>query len=437
MRQAEQLPLYAGPTAATPLTSATGAQLHGVDSTDPTATVGGLANNSINPAAASPAWTISFSDAGVGPSGFSANPVRVQVKQTNAAGVTCYTGVNPVPGTVACTTTSGAVNYQTDDGQIDIVFANQGYWGLDFYVLDQAKNFSKPNGSRLTLIDVTAPVMGGIAHPSSMAGGTAFSVTEVVTDNVDLDRYVPWFSYGTGHSLEGPITTVGSYGLPLVSNITATYNVGFFVRALEGTTGTGAVVAGPGIMNLIGFRAWDVAGNTAQQLWGVSPAVLFPVGGTMPSLTTIAPTIFDPASVPIPGTHGLFVNKAPSPAQVCSGTPTACGSTPPASTVLSATMTGPNATFANPFTSVMFYYQDPASGRWVLIGTGSPSASDATVTSTRTWTYSFTWTVTGLKDSAGNPLVNAALPLVAVGVHSSGSAVISSGTPITIDITAT
>jgi hypothetical protein len=45
--------------------------------------------------------------------------------------------------------------------------------------------------------------------------------------------------------------------------------------------------------------------------------------------------------------------------------------------------------------------------------------------------------VTGLTDSAGNPLVNAAVPLVAVGIHASGSAIISTGTPITIDITAT
>jgi hypothetical protein len=100
-------------------------------------------------------------------------------------------------------------------------------------------------------------------------------------------------------------------------------------------------------------------------------------------------------------------------------------------------MTGPNATFANPFTQVQFYYQDPVNARWYLVGTGTPAATDNTVTSTRTWTYSFTWNVTGLTDSAGNPLVNAAVPLVAVGVHASGSAIISTGTPQTIDITAT
>jgi hypothetical protein len=100
-------------------------------------------------------------------------------------------------------------------------------------------------------------------------------------------------------------------------------------------------------------------------------------------------------------------------------------------------MTGPNATFANPFIRVEFYYQDPVNARWYLIGVGAASASDNTVTTTRTWTYSNTWTVTGLLDSAGNPLVNAAVPIVAVGVHSTGSAIISTGTPQTIDITAT
>ena len=184
----------------------------------------------------------------------------------------------------------------------------------------------------------------------------------------------------------------------------------------------------------------DVATNLTTSTLGIVPAVLFGAGGTLPALGTAATGVapVDSATFnPVNAAHGNFVMQAPSNPQVCQGTSTACGSTPPASTVLSVTMTGPNATFGNPFTAVQFYYQDPVNTRWYLVGTGTASASDNTVTSTRTWTYSVTWTVTGLKDSAGNPLVNPAVPLVAVGITSSGSAIISTGTPMTIDITAT
>ncbi len=148
----------------------------------------------------------------------------------------------------------------------------------------------------------------------------------------------------------------------------------------------------------VNFDAFDVAANLATATLGITPAVQFAAGGPVPSLTTIAPTIFAPANP----AHGLFVEQAPSNATVCRTT-SGCGSTP-TSTVLSVTMTGPNATFANPFVRVDFYYQDPVNGRLYLIGQGAASASDNTVTSTRTWTYSYTWTVTGLLASDGTAL---------------------------------
>jgi hypothetical protein len=207
-----------------------------------------------------------------------------------------------------------------------------------------------------------------------------------------------------------------------------------FVRSVEATLGTGRAGGAVNEASAVDFDVFDVATNTANATVNITPAVQFAAGGAIPSLTAV-PTdvIFAPANV----VHGNFIHQAPSAPQVCQGTAAACGATPPASTVLSATMTGPNSTFANPFIRVEFYYQDPVNNRWYFIGAGTASASDNTVTSTRTWTYSYTWTVTGLTDSAGAPLVNAALPIVAVGVHSTGSALISTGTPQTIDITAT
>jgi hypothetical protein len=421
--------------------SATGAQLIGVDSTDPTATVSAvIANNSIN-VVNIPAWVISFSDGGVGPSGFSASPVSVQLKNTRPAGATCYIPDNAFTlTTVACLTSSGAVNYQADDGIVEIDYAavpgtSEGYWQIDAFVRDQAKNFSKPSVARTTLNDVTAPVLGGISSPSSLPGGQAASFSAGIADNVDLLNLMPWLNY-FGIVLQGNTVTLGAYGVAdgLVSNTTGTYSVASFMRAIEPTTGAGRAGGGPIEASDVGFDVNDVALNQTTTSVFINPAVQFAAGGAVPSLT-LPPTdvIFAPVNV----LHGNFLHLPPSNPQVCRGTSAACGATPPASTVLSATMTGPNSTFANPFNRVEFYYQDPVNARWYLIGTGTPSASDNTVTSTRTWTYSVTWTVTGLLDSTGAPLVNAAVNLVAIGVHSTGSAVISTGTPQTIDITAT
>jgi Bacterial Ig-like domain (group 2) len=443
--------VFAGPVAATPLTSATGAQLIGVDKTAPTSSVStNIPDASTNFAATSPAWTISFSDGGVGPSGFSANPVRVQVKKTTPAGDTCYVPDSPFTLTVVtgtgistngCTVTaSGAAAYQIDDGIIDIDYVNvpgtsEGYWQIDGFVMDQATNASTPNFGRITLLDVTPPVVGGIAGPSSLPGGQSATFSAGLADNVDLLNIAPSLDYGAT-TFQFPTVALGAYGVAdgLLSSATGSFTVSAFTRAIEATLGTGRASGAVTEATTVRFDVNDMEPtNTTTATLGINPAVQFAAGGPVPSLNTVSATIFAPANV----AHGNFLNLAPNPVQVCQGTATACGTTPPASTVLSATMSGPNATFANPFVRVEFYYQDPVNARWYLIGTGTPSASDNTVTSTRTWTYSVTWTVTGLKDSSGAALVNAAVNLVAVGVHSSGSALISTGTPQTIDITAT
>jgi hypothetical protein len=261
-------------------------------------------------------------------------------------------------------------------------------------------------------------------------------------DNVDLGTLDPFLTYAGGTVFQWPSVTLGAYGFAdgLVGAATGNFNVANFVRSIEGTTAAGRANATPNAATTVTFDVYDVALNLTSAALGITPAVVFGAGGIIPALGTAATgtAAVDSATFnPTNALHGNFIHLVPNPAQVCQGGATACGASPPATTVLSATMTGPNATFANPFTQVQFYYQDPVNTRWYLAGTGTAAASDNTVTSTRTWTYSFTWDVTGLTDSAGNPLVNAAVPLVAVGIHASGSAIISTGTPITIDITAT
>ena len=443
--------VYAGPNGL-PQTTVTGAQTFGVDTTAPSSgPVAGLADNSTNPAAVAPAWTVGPAiDAGVGPSGFLPNPFRVIVERHLPASVTCFLPDDVWAGnTVACTTTAGVPNYIKDNGLVDVPAGlppapgTEGYWHLIVHAVDAAwpGNFSS-DSMRLTLLDVTAPVVGGISAPASLPGGQAASFTAPLVDNVDLGTLDPFLTYTGGTVFQWPSVTLGAYGFAdgLVGAATGNFNVTNFVRSIEGTTAAGRANATPNAATTVTFDVYDVAQNLTSAALGITPAVVFGAGGIIPALGTAATgaAAVDSATFnPTNALHGNFLHLAPNPVQVCQGGATACGATPPATTVLSATMTGPNATFANPFTQVQFYYQDPVNSRWYLAGTGAAAATDNTVTSTRTWTYSFTWDVTGLTDSAGNPLVNAAVPLVAVGVHASGSAIISTGTPITIDITAT
>jgi hypothetical protein len=443
--------VYASP-AGLGQTTTTGAQTFGVDTTAPSSgPITGLANNSTNPAAIAPAYTVGPAiDAGVGPSGFLPNPFRVIVERHLPAGVTCFLPDNVWAGnTTPCLTSGGLPIYQVDDGLVDVpaglppAAGTEGYWHLIVHAIDAAwpGNMSA-DSQRLTLLDVTAPVVGGISAPASLPGGQPATFTTPLVDNVDLGTLSPFLTYASGHNFQWPAVTLGAYGYAdgLVSAATGTFSVASFVRSVEGTSAAGRANALPQAATTVTFDVTDVATNLTSAALGITPAVVFGAGGIIPALGTAATgaaavdsATFNPVNV----AHGNFVHLAPNPVQVCQGGATACGTTPPATTVLSVTMTGPNATFANPFTQVQFYYQDPVNARWYLVGTGTPAPTDITVTSTRTWTYSFTWNVTGLTDSAGNPLVNAAVPLVAVGVHASGSAIISTGTPQTIDITAT
>ncbi len=344
--------VFAGPVAATPLTSATGAQLFGEDRTAPTATVAGVANNSTNPAIpASPAatWTVSYSDGGVGPSGFTANPVFAQLKKTLPAGATCYDQPFNLPlGTVACLTSTGAVNYRADDGIALVDPAQEGYWELNAYVLDQALNCSgqassgacppaTPTISRITLIDVTVPVVGGISGPSSLPGGASATWTAGLSDNVDLGSITPSLDYGAFPTFSSPKVTLGAYGVAdgLVSTTTGSYTTPSFMRAIEGTLATGRANAAVQEATTVRFDVRDVATNLTTATLGINPAVEFATSGPVPSLT-VAPNdaIFAPVNV----AHGNFLQLAPSNATVCRGTAAQC-TVNPASTVLSATMT--------------------------------------------------------------------------------------------------
>jgi hypothetical protein len=166
----------------------------------------------------------------------------------------------------------------------------------------------------------------------------------------------------------------------------------------------------------------DVALNPQSAGFNINPAVR-PIGTAIPPLAVISPTAFaSPVS-----SHSAFVQSVPTATTVCRST-VACIN--PASTILRVTMNGASGTFLNPFQRVVFYYLDAAVGWWVLIG----SSATPTVTDTgneRIYSYSLFWNVSGLMTTGGQPLLGA-VAVRAVGVHSSGSALVSTNTQRTI-----
>jgi hypothetical protein len=421
--------VFAGPTAATPLTSTTGAQQFGVDLTAPTAAfvAPSAPNNGANDGNT---WTISFSDAGVGPSGFAANPVRVRLERILATGTVC---LNPDTGaTVSCTTNGGFV---ADDGSVTIP-ATPGYYRIRATATDEAGNNSTEI-TRLTLIDLVPPTTGGVVAPSTITGGTSATFSASVQDNVDLGDVQAAVNYGAV-TLGFPRVTIDAYGPESFTVSTnAAVTIDNFIRGIETTTAAGRPTGVTTSAQTIQFDVRDAAGvvdNVAcpgnatncvsSPAQNIAPNVA--AGGAATSVTTgtgATANNFNSANA----LHGNFLMSAPSPATVCNNNGGAAGCpTNPTSTTLSATVTGPNSVFANPFSRVNFYYID-ALGRAQLIGTGSISVTDNTVTSTRTYTYTVVWT-------PGTAIPAGATQVFALGVDAEGDALMTNQQTVTVAV---
>jgi hypothetical protein len=441
--------VFATTTNTVTTTSATSAAIlkFGIDNTAPTQAVAGPPDLSTNcrlgpsdPAACptpAPTWTITFTDAGIGPSGFNVNPVMVKLERILATGTTCH---NPdTSAAISCTTGNGFV---ADDGVVTVPVGVEGYFRLTAFVTDAAGNQSTQTVI-LTLEDYTPPVAGGISSPASIAGGAAASFSSALIDNVELGDVLGATVFtGAGLTLVDSRQAIGTYGVDAIVNSSpGTFNIAAFTRSVETTTGaglpTGAVspatnfeyaardVAGVQLNNIVADgcpAAGSADGTTTQNCIlrqvDISAAVNLGSGvppGTFPAYTALV------TANGLNALHGLFVHQAPSNAVVC--TDGSCAVGIPANTTLSATLTGPAATFANPFNRVVFYMQD-ANGRWTPIGTASTAVTDDTVLNTRTFTFSFVWTPTGLPAYVA--------PIVAVGVDATGSALVSQAQNVTL-----
>jgi hypothetical protein len=444
--------VFATATATTLSTSATGTNLlFGIDNTAPTQAVTGPPNNSTNctlaapgnPASCNPAtgWTVSFSDAGIGPSGFGPSPVNTKLELILASGITCYNATaTPASALANCTTNNGFV---ADDGVTTLPTTN-GYWRLTTTVTDAANNTSTASVI-VTLNDNVPPVAGGISSPASITGGGAATFSSALQDNVELGDVTGATTFtGAGFTLIDSRQAIGTYGPDAIVNTSpGTFNIASFIRSVETTSGAGLPTGAVSPATIFEYAARDVAGvqlnnlvadgcppagaadgtttqNCILRNVNISAAVNLGSNNTFP----VSPLAALNGTNPL---WGLFVHAAPSNATVCTkANAVACAPAQPFSTVLTATVTGPAATFANPFARVVFAFQD-ANGRWVPIGTAAVTVSDNTVTSTRTFTYTLTWTPTGLPTYAA--------PVRAIGVPSNGSAVLSQTQAVSLTAT--
>ena len=370
----------------------TAVQRFGVDITPPTLTVtAGPPNNGANDGTV---YTFSFNDVGssptAGPSGFSANPVSIRVERVLATGTTCFGD-------------AGAANancsFVADDGTVTLP-AGEAYFRTTAFVTDQAGNTSAEI-VRMTLIDVTAPVVGGIVAPSTITGGQNITLTASASDNVELGDVQAAIQYGAVATLGFDRRALATYGPTpdLVNSTTIQYQLDNFIHSIETTTAAGRPTGVITLADQAEFDVRDMAGvvdnvacppNAASFCDVTTQSLVANVAAQNTSWSTSNPTFASANAA-----HGNFVQLAPNPATVCNGaTGAACAAGTSTSTTLRATATGPNTTFANPFARVLFFYID-AAGRAQLIGTATPSASDNTITATRTWTYSATFTPNG------------------------------------------
>jgi hypothetical protein len=320
--------------------------------------------------------------------------------------------------------------------------ALDGYFRLTAFVVDAAGNYSTQTVI-LTLRDYTPPVAGGIASPATLTGGAAASFSSALVDNVELGDVLGATVYGgAGLNLVDSRQAIGTYGVDAIVNSSpGTFNIASFVRSVETTSGAGLPTGAVSPATNFEYAARDVAGvqlntivadgcpaagaadgtttqNCILRQVDISAAVNLGSSNTFPAYTALN------TANGLNALHGLFVHVAPSNATVCTDGSCAVGT--PSNTTLSATLTGPAATFASPFNRVVFYMQD-MNGRWTPIGTASVAVSDNTVLNTRTFTFSFVWTPTGLGDYVA--------PIVAIGVDANGSALVSQQQTVTLTTT--
>ena len=400
----------------------------GSDKTPPTVPNGRLANNIEDPTAANDSSTYGVGStllnfvfaASDNLSGFSSTPVNAKLTRFDAANAAaCVIGSGS-----SCSPTARAISpVLVDNGS-----GTDGYYTYTASVQDLATNVTSLP-SRTVLVDRAVPVLGGIQVPATISGGQAVNFATSATDNLDL--------ISSDFTLAYPVTPAGAavplairaqgpaLGVAFDNTLTTaasySYTVPQFVRTIALTTAGGAPTAGGVRPTSVTGRAYDGANNASAPSAGAITAANIPI----PATGTGALTDF---SAPQPNTAVFQTfqvsNAAISVCNVPAGTNCASSSSP--TTVnLTATATGTEGAgfqFLNPFTAgLSFYYEDPVTGEWTLIGTvAAPSVSDNAGATIRTFTWTFAaWNPPTALGSAGT------VAIIAVGVNTLGDGLVT------------
>lgn len=385
--------VYAGTTATAPTTSTTGAQRFGIDTTDPT--IEGVTpdiDGDTDPAGdvAAEVITITFEDAGTGPSGFTATPVSAILERILASGTTCY---NPNTGVALANCTSPVV---ATGGTVTIPDLD-GYWQLTVFVTDAAGNESDTEVF-LYLDDEVPPTVAGVVAPSTINGGTSVTFSADASDNVELGDVLSAIGYGAlGVYAHEPREEIDDYGVDSFTTSTvATFTYDYFIHQLE-STAAGAPAGNATQADVAEFLVRDVAG---VELGDACPLPTAADGATTANCTLrknnniVVNVQAGEGTTPTPWSTidpdlVSFVLTVDRPAPDVSAGQSA---------TWTATATGPQGTFAEPFEFVNFYQAD-ASGRYVLVSSDQTgTATDDDIQNNRRWTYSgpvFTPTAAG------------------------------------------
>jgi hypothetical protein len=402
---------------------------------DPSCAPGGcvqdLAKITANPTGA---FVVGYSDDA---SGFSISPLstkltRLAIDPATGVASTVNTAFGCPIGFAngACGTASTAGTIAADAGGPNgLTSGIDGYYTFTGQIVDLARN-AGTTLTRQVVVDRAVPLMGGIAVPATIVGGTTASFATSATDNLDL--------VGTDYTLTYPITPTGA---AVALNIRATGNaigvafdnvlttaasfslaVPSFMRTVASTAAGGLPQANGVLPSQIAVRVYDAAGNAS--LPGV--AVINPanVATTTPPITNYAAA--QPNGATFTNT-GFQVANGVTSITNCPATGT-CTPVNPTTVTLVATAQGTEGAafqFLNPFSSINFYYLDTgyagATGQWLLIGTAiAPTVTDNSTQTIRT----FTWTLTAPFDPPA-ALGAAALNVIAVGVNTLGDGLVS------------
>jgi hypothetical protein len=384
-----------------------------------------------------PSFTFSASD---NLSGLGGTPVLHTLKRQNASNAAaCVIGVGN-----SCTPAAASISPVPANGGST---AN-GYYTYTASVMDLATN-TTALPARTVLIDKTAPAMGGISIPSTIAGGSNVNFNTSATDDLDLVSSDFTLAYpvtptggGAALAIRAPGPSLGAaFDATLTTSSSFSYNVPFFVRTIATTdaAGTPGGTATAKTPNQFTGRVYDAAGNPSAP----SSSAIAPNAVPTANLTDFTAPQTTPVGaqfcgiVACGGVPGWAITNAATsvsncPASGCTGGAAAANAT---SVVLTAKASGneqagpPAFQFSNPFPNgVSFYYLDPASSEWVLAGSaGAPTVSDNVSATVRTLTYSFTFDPPASLGTGG-------IQLIAVGANARGDALV---TPANLNITLT